>query len=298
MRNFGAKKFINNQSNEGANNIGVQGVSINVGAEYGAVWEYCGSKNENFDANDQVNQNFDQIHDIPENEPYTTEDAGEVEMKGILQCDVSDGLPNIDCSCEITQEYQHSPSTKNEQYRHNENNQHHSTYNLISKSWKLEKLDHSSVDSNPIIKHIPQEPKAIFSKKFIENPLVDERVLYQNKRVILYKTEMCRSFSEVGFCKYGDRCQFCHSPSELRTVKRHPKYKTEICKTFWNEGNCPYGSRCCFIHLEKVSNNIDSFSDGSSGIFLLIILLAVFQIYIEAPRPTLNIPVLTIIKIA
>lgn len=96
-----------------------------------------------------------------------------------------------------------------------------------------------------------REPRAIFSKKFTENPLNDERFFHQNKRIVLYKTEMCRGFSEVGYCKYGDRCQFCHSPDELRTVKRHPKYKTEICKTFWSEGSCPYGSRCCFIHLEK-----------------------------------------------
>lgn len=99
----------------------------------------------------------------------------------------------------------------------------------------------------------PIVPKTIFSRKFIENPINCIKTFHQNKRIVLYKTEMCRSYSELGFCKYGNRCQFCHVPSELRSVKRHPRYKTEICKTFWNEGSCPYGSRCCFIHLEEAT---------------------------------------------
>ncbi len=72
-----------------------------------------------------------------------------------------------------------------------------------------------------------------------------------DKRVTLYKTEMCRTFEETGTCKYGTKCQFAHDQSELRTLQRHPRYKTEICKTFWEQGNCPYGKRCCFIHTEN-----------------------------------------------
>jgi len=69
-----------------------------------------------------------------------------------------------------------------------------------------------------------------------------------NKKANLYKTELCRSFEETGTCRYGSKCQFAHSESELRHVDRHPKYKTEMCKTFWEQGTCPYGKRCCFIH--------------------------------------------------
>ncbi|KAG5858913.1 hypothetical protein KMI_10g16130 [Encephalitozoon hellem] len=72
---------------------------------------------------------------------------------------------------------------------------------------------------------------------------------HANKKYQLYKTEMCRSHTEIGYCKYGDKCQFAHSKAELRYVQRHPKYKTETCKTFWEEGSCPYGKRCCFIHI-------------------------------------------------
>ncbi|EPZ35454.1 hypothetical protein O9G_004658 [Rozella allomycis CSF55] len=75
--------------------------------------------------------------------------------------------------------------------------------------------------------------------------------VHVSKKISLYKTELCRTFEETGFCRYGTKCQFAHDMSELRSVARHPRYKTEICKTFWEQGNCPYGKRCCFIHTER-----------------------------------------------
>ncbi|KAI0076280.1 hypothetical protein K474DRAFT_1598415 [Panus rudis PR-1116 ss-1] len=71
-----------------------------------------------------------------------------------------------------------------------------------------------------------------------------------NRKLGLYKTELCRSWEEKGTCRYGAKCQFAHGEEELRKVQRHPKYKTEICRTFWVSGSCPYGKRCCFIHTE------------------------------------------------
>ncbi|KAG6866843.1 hypothetical protein C0991_008779 [Blastosporella zonata] len=71
-----------------------------------------------------------------------------------------------------------------------------------------------------------------------------------NRKLGLYKTELCRSWEEKGTCRYGTKCQFAHGEDELRKVARHPKYKTEICRTFWVSGTCPYGKRCCFIHTE------------------------------------------------
>ncbi|GBB99881.1 hypothetical protein RclHR1_03670001 [Rhizophagus clarus] len=73
----------------------------------------------------------------------------------------------------------------------------------------------------------------------------------EQKKATLYKTEMCRNWEERGSCRYGTKCQFAHSETELRKVQHHPKYKTEICKTFWQNGTCPYGKRCCFIHNDK-----------------------------------------------
>ncbi|CAH0480674.1 unnamed protein product [Peronospora belbahrii] len=66
----------------------------------------------------------------------------------------------------------------------------------------------------------------------------------------LYKTELCKRFSEFGNCRYGAKCQFAHGIAELRHVVRHPKYKTTKCKSYWGSGHCPYGSRCRFIHEE------------------------------------------------
>ncbi|XP_027711039.1 mRNA decay activator protein ZFP36 [Vombatus ursinus] len=63
-----------------------------------------------------------------------------------------------------------------------------------------------------------------------------------------YKTELCRTFSESGKCRYGSKCQFAHGPGELRPASRHPKYKTELCRKFLTMGSCPYGTRCHFIH--------------------------------------------------
>ena len=75
-----------------------------------------------------------------------------------------------------------------------------------------------------------------------------------------YKTELCRSYEETdGSCRYGDKCQFAHGVSELRSVDRHPRYKTELCRTFHSRGFCAYGPRCHFIH------NVDEVQRSATG---------------------------------
>lgn len=44
-----------------------------------------------------------------------------------------------------------------------------------------------------------------------------------NRKLGLYKTELCRSWEEKGSCRYGAKCQFAHGEEELRKVSRHPK---------------------------------------------------------------------------
>jgi len=64
----------------------------------------------------------------------------------------------------------------------------------------------------------------------------------------LYKTELCRSWSQTNTCPYGAKCQFAHGAVELRPVLRHPKYKTVECNQWAATGKCTFGNRCVFIH--------------------------------------------------
>lgn len=85
-----------------------------------------------------------------------------------------------------------------------------------------------------------------------------------NMNLSKHKTELCRSYTELGRCNYGKRCQFAHGDGELR--KKNPpntKYKTKECSNFRNEGYCHYGSRCLFSHKilikERAPKNLWSF---------------------------------------
>lgn len=99
----------------------------------------------------------------------------------------------------------------------------------------------------------------------------------------LYHTELCRTFSMIGFCPYGDSCQFAHGAQQLRAkihsvaarvssssrsvkdeqtihqqqhqVARHSTftrdrrtYKTELCRQFQQIGHCDYDNQCLFAH--------------------------------------------------
>jgi hypothetical protein len=46
-----------------------------------------------------------------------------------------------------------------------------------------------------------------------------------NRKLGLYKTELCRSWEEKGTCRYGPKCQFAHGEDEIRRVARHPKVR-------------------------------------------------------------------------
>lgn len=49
-----------------------------------------------------------------------------------------------------------------------------------------------------------------------------------NRKLGLYKTELCRSWEEKGTCRYGAKCQFAHGEEELRKVARHPKVRSRL----------------------------------------------------------------------
>jgi len=110
---------------------------------------------------------------------------------------------------------------------------------------------------NPWLPQVPTDQAAIKKVSKEVKPTIEEELSKQS----LYKTELCRSFSETGVCRYGHKCQFAHGEHELRAILRHPKYKTEFCKRFATTGNCPYGSRCRFIHPGANGNWSTSWTD-------------------------------------
>ena len=34
----------------------------------------------------------------------------------------------------------------------------------------------------------------------------------------MYKIEMCKNWTEVGYCRYGKKCQYAHGCDELNTL--------------------------------------------------------------------------------
>uniref|UniRef100_M4B1E3 C3H1-type domain-containing protein n=1 Tax=Hyaloperonospora arabidopsidis (strain Emoy2) TaxID=559515 RepID=M4B1E3_HYAAE len=97
--------------------------------------------------------------------------------------------------------------------------------------------------------------------------IVDCGRLPQTARNNLYKTELCKHYTDNGSCRYGPKCQFAHGEDELRGVLRHPKYKTTRCKAFLSTGKCLYGSRCRFIHTRYPGEEDQRFVNyGSSDL--------------------------------
>ena len=93
--------------------------------------------------------------------------------------------------------------------------------------------------NNPVSQHQTQR---------INTPAAIEDLKTMTISTSRYKTELCRSFSEQGRCRYGAKCQYAHGDVELRPVGRQPEYKTEPCRTYHETGFCSYGPRCSFLH--------------------------------------------------
>lgn len=115
------------------------------------------------------------------------------------------------------------------------------------------KIDAWSVVDN-VVNNKQQQPKRITKATQpasppspVEDKQLEEELTHQNisffafppphsfvfHEIILdftyrYKTELCKSFTETGICRYGVKCQFAHGKEEIRPILRHPKYKTEV----------------------------------------------------------------------
>jgi len=77
-----------------------------------------------------------------------------------------------------------------------------------------------------------------------------------------YKTEMCKNWIEVGFCRYGGKCQFAHGDHELMGKAppvNNQKYKSKTCTTFAETLFCPYGQRCLFRHEDRSFHQVKQY---------------------------------------
>lgn len=73
-----------------------------------------------------------------------------------------------------------------------------------------------------------------------------------------YKTEMCKSWLDTGFCVYGNKCRFAHGKNELfQKPLGGIKYKQKDCNSFKQTGVCMYGKRCNFKHDERKLNHME-----------------------------------------
>lgn len=73
-----------------------------------------------------------------------------------------------------------------------------------------------------------------------------------------YKTELCKSWKETGFCVYGNKCRFAHGKNDIfgKTLNTN-NYKLKQCNGFTEQGYCMYGSRCNFKHDERKLKEIN-----------------------------------------
>jgi len=70
-----------------------------------------------------------------------------------------------------------------------------------------------------------------------------------------HKTELCKTFSELGYCNYGFLCRFAHGKNELVVLPPSKNCRKRRCKGFWQHGYCLYGFRCQFGHAEMEWEN-------------------------------------------
>jgi hypothetical protein len=88
-------------------------------------------------------------------------------------------------------------------------------------------------------------------KKYKKDALEFVDYEFEFKNDPKFKTELCKTFSDTGFCAYGNKCRFAHGRDELfDRMSGHPKYRKSDCLTFHSEGFCNYGPRCHFRHYQ------------------------------------------------
>ncbi|CAD8150953.1 unnamed protein product [Paramecium pentaurelia] len=78
----------------------------------------------------------------------------------------------------------------------------------------------------------------------------------ESQSYVKFKTEMCKNWSMLGRCNYGNKCQFAHGQNEMINRQCNQKYKSKLCRSFHQDYVCFYGARCQFIHESRSVDQI------------------------------------------
>ncbi len=93
--------------------------------------------------------------------------------------------------------------------------------------------------------------------KLKKNALDAVDIIQESKADPKFKTELCKSWIEMEFCIYGNKCRFAHGKSEIFVKPiNNTKYKMKNCLSFFQTGYCNYGTRCHFKHDERKVSDI------------------------------------------
>ena len=76
----------------------------------------------------------------------------------------------------------------------------------------------------------------------------DDDIVLPKTNPLKHKTELCKTFSEMGYCNYGENCRFAHGKHELVRLPVNKEMKKRKCKGYWGKSVCTYGVRCQFGH--------------------------------------------------
>jgi hypothetical protein len=122
--------------------------------------------------------------------------------------------------------------------------------NLTNSSTTLSKSFKFSLNKKIIITSFNKPLQSILDQNKLKNNLFPK----VTSLIYKYKSELCKNYEILGYCPYGDKCDYAHGIKELRGINNNNQnFRIKKCKSFFLNGFCPYGNRCQFSH--KIFNN-------------------------------------------
>lgn len=93
------------------------------------------------------------------------------------------------------------------------------------------------------------------AKKYRKDAKDKVDIYEEKKNDPKYKTELCKSYNDTGFCPYGNKCRFAHGKQELFQKENIPtNYRKKKCISFHCNFYCVYGNRCLFKHHDDLKD--------------------------------------------